>query len=712
MRRGREVSVAAGIALLVALMALASVSGQPVFPHLFYGTVHINEEPAPAGTVIEAVVDGDVQDSITVTEAGLYGGPGALEEKLLVSDPGTVRFVVEGVEADQTVGFVSGSITAFALTFTIEGFTTPPTPTPTATPSPTETPTPTPVVTASATPSPVPTLPSLPPLVVSTATPTPTPTASPTAEPGQDIEGLAPAEAAGIIETLTVRAAAATLSQAAPQAAAAVIEQIAAARLEELVQEMDEPRLLERLPLVSVAKLSEVSEGVLFESLPNAPVQQIATQKPPVAEPSLPPPSPVRVTDDESVYRVQDTGERVWVALVASPAPLHSALAKFTRRLTDVEVTVAGLDGPPSGAPDPPGQALSSLFSVTVEGAGPDDISAAHVTVSVEKQWLDDNDIHRWSIQLSRLDEDEGEWVPFPTKQVRDEGGLVFYSAVLPGFSVFAVTGSPELPAQVFSVTDLDFRPRSPAGGEDITVRATVTNTGASAARYPASLWIDGTIEATQEIAVAPGNKESFEFTIAKPEGTYRLRVDRLIDQLSVEAAPTPTPTRLPTATPTVTPSPTATRTAVPTATSVPATPTETATAEPAPTATPTPTPAQQATATTARPTATPAPAAPATLSPTPTAPPAAAPVSSPRATPTPPAPVAAPAGQVAPTTAAAQPIPSPSPQAEAVEPGGSTALIVVVVLVGTVVVAVVGAAYLRRRRLRAAASPSDLPPP
>ena len=211
MRRGREVSVAAGIALLVALMALASVSGQPVFPHLFYGTVHINEEPAPAGTVIEAVVDGDVQDSITVTEAGLYGGPGALEEKLLVSDPGTVRFVVEGVEADQTVGFVSGSITAFALTFTIEGFTTPPTPTPTATPSPTETPTPTPVVTASATPSPVPTLPSLPPLVVSTATPTPTPTASPTAEPGQDIEGLAPAEAAGIIETLTVRAAAATL---------------------------------------------------------------------------------------------------------------------------------------------------------------------------------------------------------------------------------------------------------------------------------------------------------------------------------------------------------------------------------------------------------------------------------------------------------------------------------------------------------------------
>ena len=212
---------------------------------------------------------------------------------------------------------------------------------------------------------------------------------------------------------------------------------------------MDEPRLLERLPLVSVAKLSEVSEGVLFESLPNAPVQQIATQKPPVAEPSLPPPSPVRVTDDESVYRVQDTGERVWVALVASPAPLHSALAKFTRRLTDVEVTVAGLDGPPSGAPDPPGQALSSLFSVTVEGAGPDDISAAHVTVSVEKQWLDDNDIHRWSIQLSRLDEDEGEWVPFPTKQVRDEGGLVFYSAVLPGFSVFAVTGSPELSAQV-----------------------------------------------------------------------------------------------------------------------------------------------------------------------------------------------------------------------------------------------------------------------
>jgi hypothetical protein len=82
-------------------------------PHPFYGTVTMDNSPAPVGTVITADVGGIVCGSITTTVEGQYGGPGALDEKLVVQgaiqDGTTIYFYVDGYEADETYPFSQGA---------------------------------------------------------------------------------------------------------------------------------------------------------------------------------------------------------------------------------------------------------------------------------------------------------------------------------------------------------------------------------------------------------------------------------------------------------------------------------------------------------------------------------------------------------------------------------------------------------------------------
>jgi hypothetical protein len=115
-----------GLCLLVGLFATPVLAQVPPLPHAFYGTVKINDSPAPIGTEVEAEVEGVVTgegNPITVTEAGKYGGPGGLDPKLVVQgdieDGATITFYVNGVAADQTAEWNSGEVTELNLTATI-----------------------------------------------------------------------------------------------------------------------------------------------------------------------------------------------------------------------------------------------------------------------------------------------------------------------------------------------------------------------------------------------------------------------------------------------------------------------------------------------------------------------------------------------------------------------------------------------------------------
>lgn len=108
------------LATLAGVPAVAVADDTPAVPASYYGSVTVDGEPAPVGTEIDAVVDGDVQDTITVEEAGQYGGPGPFDEKLVVDDAeagDTVEFQIDGEPAEETVEWEPGDVREVDLTF-------------------------------------------------------------------------------------------------------------------------------------------------------------------------------------------------------------------------------------------------------------------------------------------------------------------------------------------------------------------------------------------------------------------------------------------------------------------------------------------------------------------------------------------------------------------------------------------------------------------
>jgi len=99
------------VAFLAGVGIAAALDGPPQFPQGFYGSVKYYSTPggpytdAPVGTVIIAKVNGEVKGQITVTEAGMYGGEGPGELKLLVQGQVcsgcVIEFWVDGKRAEE-----------------------------------------------------------------------------------------------------------------------------------------------------------------------------------------------------------------------------------------------------------------------------------------------------------------------------------------------------------------------------------------------------------------------------------------------------------------------------------------------------------------------------------------------------------------------------------------------------------------------------------
>jgi len=130
-RRCALVFVTVACAVACVTVALPGVAAQddPGEPVNIYGSVADETgTPAPVGTTINAVVDGEVEDSLTVDDAGSFGGPDAFAERLVVNTGAgeTVTFTVAGVAgptAAETVALgEAGSVVEVNLTFPGETF--------------------------------------------------------------------------------------------------------------------------------------------------------------------------------------------------------------------------------------------------------------------------------------------------------------------------------------------------------------------------------------------------------------------------------------------------------------------------------------------------------------------------------------------------------------------------------------------------------------
>jgi PGF-pre-PGF domain-containing protein len=438
------------------------------------------------------------------------------------------------------------------------------------------------------------------------------------------IENLAIERAVSILSGVNILKASDILSAVSVERAAAILEMATLERTVDIIRVMDEARLIERLPEMSPDKLFKLPVDVLFTRLPHVPAEHLAPEQPPQPDPGLPFPTVRRESSTISIHTIAETGEQKWSKL-ADDRVFQAILGKFARRLTDVSLRLEELANRPGDVPGLSGGRSVGLpyFRIDMKNGEPEDMSAVHMTIAVPKSWMKNNGIHKWSIQLNRYDEQRRLWAPFNAKRVREDNDNIYYTVAAPGFSLFAVSGSTQLPVQEFEVADMDIRPVLAAAGEEVRVTVRVRNTGSSTAVYPANLWINDMVEQTGAVVVEPGQTVLISFAVRKPEGSYKVRVERLMGQFSVG------PQRAPTATPVPpTPAPTS---AVPTPTQVSAVTTPT----PA-TATPTPAPGQPTPTATPQPAATAAPTAtaaallqsptPAGASPTPSATPAVTP--------------------------------------------------------------------------------------
>ena len=95
--------------------ASAAEPAQAASPHVFFGMVTVDDQPAPQGTVIAAIVDGATVASVTVDAFGRYDGL-----SVAPADK-TVTFTVDGLPANETATTQAGGATTLDLTASTTG---------------------------------------------------------------------------------------------------------------------------------------------------------------------------------------------------------------------------------------------------------------------------------------------------------------------------------------------------------------------------------------------------------------------------------------------------------------------------------------------------------------------------------------------------------------------------------------------------------------
>ena len=237
-------------------------------------------------------------------------------------------------------------------------------------------------------------------------------------------------------------------------------------------------------------------------------------------------------------------GVQGWQA-TGSPAPIEQILTRFATEISGAHVEIEDVAELPAGVPAlPEGLVVNAVLRLTAENFQSEDAVANHVTFFVAKSWLEANGIHPWSVQFNRFDEEDGVWVPNLGKLVREDQERIFYTSVIPGFSLWAITGTTEPPSARFRAENLSVSPTAADAGQDIQVTAQLTNLSSQSAEYTAVMWVDGQAFASVAVTIGATATETVTFTVQASPGVHTIRIDRLLGGVRVEV-PTP-PTELP----------------------------------------------------------------------------------------------------------------------------------------------------------------------
>jgi PGF-pre-PGF domain-containing protein len=118
---------------------------------------------------------------------------------------------------------------------------------------------------------------------------------------------------------------------------------------------------------------------------------------------------------------------------------LTRLVIKVRNRVTNVKIGVTTLAARPTDIPDVEGEAYH-YYKIDKQNIGDEDIDNVTVEFKVEGAWMSDNDVDPATIVLSRYS--GGAWDALPTSKLREDSDYAYYSAVSPGLSIFAISGT------------------------------------------------------------------------------------------------------------------------------------------------------------------------------------------------------------------------------------------------------------------------------
>lgn len=342
------------------------------------------------------------------------------------------------------------------------------------------------------------------------------------------------------VKMLGIQEAAWVLGKVKEERAGQVLGELDLRRRTDIILEMSQKSLKRVLPEVPPDKLFEIPPKILWEKLPDVPTEQLIGEVPPQASPDLPPAKEIEATSRSAVYRFPEARAGEWAFASLSPCPFTGFMFKPNKDLEDVEVDVKVLTTRPPGVKLPPGYPYLGLYyDISLKNIRPEDLEAARLTFKLRKDILEFMSHNKFSILLQRWDESSGQWIPIPTKRIGEDSRFVYYSTIVPGFSIFSLTGSRAIPAPEFDLSDLKVSPTEVLAGQEVTITAKVANLTDKPQVYTAVLWINQTAENAQSIEVPARGEELLSFKVVKSKvGEYRVRIDKLMGSFTVKEAP------------------------------------------------------------------------------------------------------------------------------------------------------------------------------
>ena len=101
-----------------------------------------------------------------------------------------------------------------------------------------------------------------------------------------------------------------------------------------------------------------------------------------------------------------------------------------------------------------------------------------------------------------------------------------------------SATPAPPVEPANLSVSSVTISPQQVKPGEEVTISINVANTGGETGNYSAVLYINGVVEGSQSVSVAPGMTENVVFTVSKSQaGVYDVLIAEQSGQFEVVSA-------------------------------------------------------------------------------------------------------------------------------------------------------------------------------